>query len=88
MKSNNTLMSLIAGACAGIIAGILFAPDKGERTRKEFTKKGRDYADMARDELEEYLDYMKEKYEGTKRQAEDLAEKGEGIANEVREKAK
>lgn len=87
MKSGkNTLVALIAGAFAGILTGILFAPDKGERTRREFSKKSRDYADMAREELEDYIDYMKEKYEGTKRQAEEMTEKGENVVNEVKGK--
>lgn len=37
-KSGQTLVAVIAGAAAGAIAGILLAPEKGEKTRKNVVK--------------------------------------------------
>ena len=42
---SNFLLGLLAGAAAGAIAGILFAPEKGSKTRQNIGKKVRDLSD-------------------------------------------
>ena len=37
-KTGNTLVAIIAGAAVGAIAGILLAPEQGEKTRKRISK--------------------------------------------------
>lgn len=39
---SNFLVGFLAGAAAGAIAGILFAPDKGSKTRENLGKKVKD----------------------------------------------
>lgn len=34
-KTGNTLVAILAGAAVGAVAGILIAPDQGEKTRKK-----------------------------------------------------
>ena len=34
MKTKNTLIGILSGIAAGALLGILFAPDKGSKTRK------------------------------------------------------
>jgi gas vesicle protein len=42
---SNFLLGFLAGAAAGAIAGILFAPDKGSKTRQNIRKKVKDLSD-------------------------------------------
>ena len=38
MSKSNTLIALTAGAALGVVAGMLYAPDSGEKTRKKLKK--------------------------------------------------
>jgi gas vesicle protein len=52
---NNTgkiLTALAAGTAAGIILGILFAPDKGSETRRKINEQGKKVADDLKDKFE------------------------------------
>ena len=40
-KSGNTLLALVLGGAIGAAAGILYAPDSGEKTRKNLSKKAK-----------------------------------------------
>jgi gas vesicle protein len=50
-KGSNTLMAFLAGAAAGAILGILYAPDKGTNTREKLSFQLDKYKKM----LEEFL---------------------------------
>jgi gas vesicle protein len=44
MNSGKVLLMVVAGIAAGTMAGILFAPAKGEKTRNRLLKKGKNYS--------------------------------------------
>ncbi|MDX1327022.1 MAG: YtxH domain-containing protein [Arenibacter sp.] len=44
-SSGNTLLALLTGAAIGAGIGILYAPDKGIKTRKKIKKKARETSD-------------------------------------------
>ena len=52
-KKGNTLMAFLAGAAAGAIIGILYAPDKGSNTREKLSFKLDKYKKMLEQFLEE-----------------------------------
>jgi gas vesicle protein len=45
MSSGKVILGILAGAAAGALLGILFAPEKGSTTRKKILSKGEEYAD-------------------------------------------
>ncbi|HET6244735.1 MAG: YtxH domain-containing protein [Bacteroidetes bacterium] len=44
-NKNNFLFTFLAGAAAGAVLGILYAPDKGETTRKKISDQAKDFTD-------------------------------------------
>jgi branched-subunit amino acid transport protein AzlD len=40
-STSNALLGFLAGAAAGAVIGILYAPEKGSQTRKNIKKKSR-----------------------------------------------
>lgn len=71
MKSGKIILGVLAGIAIGALAGILFAPNSGERTRKKITDKGDDFADLLKDKTEEYLETLKSKYDLLKKEVKD-----------------
>ncbi|RMB63209.1 YtxH domain-containing protein [Dokdonia sinensis] len=52
-KSSNTLLALVLGGAIGAVAGILYAPDKGTKTRKDLSKKAKKQQDKLAKQLKE-----------------------------------
>ena len=63
---------LLSGFLAGVLVGVLFAPDKGSETRRKISKKGADLKDRFND----FVDSISEEFHSFKEDAEDLAQKG------------
>ena len=76
MSSGKVVLGLLAGVAAGALLGILFAPDKGSKTRKQILDKGGDYADELKAKLDEVIDNFAQKFEKTKDEAEEMSAKG------------
>lgn len=88
MKSFKILLGLLTGVAAGALMGVLFAPEKGSKTRKQLLSKSEDYADVIKDKFETLLDGIEDKYYKTKKKAEDFVSDGKVKIENVRKDGK
>ncbi|MEO5603841.1 MAG: YtxH domain-containing protein [Cyclobacteriaceae bacterium] len=45
MTTGKAILGVVAGIAAGAVIGVLLSPDKGDRLRKNISKKSKDLAD-------------------------------------------
>jgi gas vesicle protein len=83
MKSGKVLLGILAGIAGGAILGILFAPEKGVRTRKNIMNKSGDYADDLKEKFNDYINSMTNKYEKTWHEAESMVAEGKAKYGEL-----
>lgn len=88
MSTGKVVLGTLAGLAIGAIAGILFAPEKGSTTRKQILDKGDDYAGELKSKFDEFCDSITDKFESTKKDAQELADKGKSKYDEVKKEVK
>ncbi len=71
MDLKSALLGVIAGVAAGALIGVLFAPEKGSKTRKGISKKGMDVIDEVKEKFNNFLESMSAKLEEVKEDASD-----------------
>ena len=87
MNSGKVLFGVLAGAAAGVLLGVLFAPEKGSTTRKKITDTSNDYADELKNKFDDFLGSLNEKLEVIKFNTKDLAEKGKSKFEDIKKSA-
>lgn len=55
MDTGKVIVSIVAGAAAGALLGVLFAPDKGTETRRKMIQRGDDFARNIKTRFNEYI---------------------------------
>ena len=76
MSSSKILTSLLIGAAAGAVAGILFAPEKGIDTRKLLGKKGLDLKDTLKNKINDLVDGIADHLDNARSEADNLIDTG------------
>jgi len=72
---------LLSGFLAGVVVGILLAPDKGSETRKKITEKGKDL----KNKFNDFVDGLHDKFEDVKNEADRMINKGKEKAQSFSE---
>jgi gas vesicle protein len=88
MSSGKVVLGVLAGAAAGALLGVLFAPHRGSVTRKKIVRKGGNYAEGVKDKLNEFLEVITEKFEKVKDEVVDFTEEKLAKAEEVKKNIK
>jgi gas vesicle protein len=68
---------LLVGFAAGLLVGVLFAPDNGNATRGRIARRGREL----KDKFDDLVDSLGSKFD-------DIKEEGEAFAEKAKEKAR
>jgi gas vesicle protein len=83
-NKSNSALALLVGAAIGVGVGILFAPDKGSKTREKIKGNLDDLKDQANNKWDSLEEETKQKYSKTK---EDLKETVENLLSNTSYKA-
>lgn len=67
MSYKKTMIAFAAGAAVGAMAGILFAPQKGSKTRKQIADKSGEITDSVKSSFNNMIDGFKNMYTGDKK---------------------
>ncbi len=81
MKTNKLALGILGAVAAGAVLGLLFAPDKGSKTRKKIASKGKDLKSSVKDGVNNFIGKSSEKLN-------DLTSQVENIKGEVKEEIK
>jgi gas vesicle protein len=88
MRTGKVVLGTLAGLAIGATAGILFAPKKGSKTRKQIIDKGEDYVDELKSGFDKIFDSLTEKFKSTKKDAEGLVDKGKAKYDDAKKDVK
>lgn len=64
------VIGIVAGLATGLLAGVLFAPQKGTRTRRKILRAGGELSNDIRDKVENALDAVQDTYDMAMKNAE------------------
>lgn len=77
MKTDKLILGILAGAAAGALLGVLFAPDNGKKTRKKIADKSNNFGKEAKEKLEDL-------YKTATSQRDELVNKAKDFASNVK----
>ena len=75
MSSGKVFLGVVAGLVAGALAGVVFAPAKGSKTRKRILRKAGNYTESLKEKFDDFVDDINEKVEKVKDDVSEFTEK-------------
>jgi gas vesicle protein len=86
-NDNRTIVGalmLVAGGIIGAGVALLFAPQSGERTRRDITRYSKKVRRKAEEVVEDFADSVSDMVETVSEKAEDLLDKGRDMSYEAK----
>lgn len=77
-STSKIIVSTLAGVGAGVLIGMLFAPEKGTETRRKIGEKYTDLSDGIKDKITELVDTVKDEYGVAKEKASGIVNRATG----------
>lgn len=74
MSLQKVILGVLAGAAAGAILGILYAPEKGSTTRKRFSRSTYAYTDELEEKFNDLIDNITEQFQNVVEEVNLMAE--------------
>lgn len=87
-SDSKVLLGVLAGAATGAILGVLFAPEKGEETRRRLSEGSRELTSNLNERLRNFMDTALDEFETLKESATGLIEQGKTKALSVADNVK
>ncbi|MGM0546025.1 MAG: YtxH domain-containing protein [Bacteroidota bacterium] len=87
-KFDKLLIATLSGIASGVVLGLLFAPDKGVKTREKLSEKGDQYLKTMRKDIAEIREYLNKRAESTRENLNELSDEARNKSEEVLKKAK
>jgi|APDOM4702015248_1054824.scaffolds.fasta_scaffold317436_2 gas vesicle protein len=88
MSTGKVFLGVLAGATAGALAGVLFAPHRGKVTRKKIYRSGGVLAEEVKEKFDEFIDSVTVKISKAKDNVTDFAEQRMAKSDEAKKQAK
>lgn len=86
MRTN--VLGIVAGLAVGTLIGILFAPKKGSKTRKQIKDKSNDVKDSIEHGFEDFVDAASKKYKSIVKSGDTILNRGEDFIEQEKARVK
>lgn len=83
MEALKIITTTLCATVVGVALGILFAPNKGSKTRHKISDKRHKYVDHLSDSFDDFLDTASQTFESVETETSRLTKKGKNQAGKV-----